>query len=63
MQQSGFDIPDPYIIFGDFEFSGGVMAMKQLLALPNPPHGVFTSNDAMAVGVYGVISSRSPGGS
>lgn len=26
--------------------------MNQLLALPEPPHAVFTGNDAMAVGVY-----------
>lgn len=52
MQMAGIPIPDEYVIFSDFEFSGGVNAMNQLLALPEPPHAVFTGNDAMAVGVY-----------
>ena len=36
----------------DFEFEGGVNAMRQLLALDEPPHAVFAGNDAVAVGVY-----------
>ena len=45
-------MPEEYIIYSDFEFQGGMTAMSQLLALPHPPEAVFTSNDAMAVGVY-----------
>lgn len=52
MKQAGLPIPSGYEIYSDFEFSGGLHAMQQLLALPEPPHAVFTCNDAMAVGVY-----------
>ncbi len=41
-----------YIINSDFEFQGGFNAMNQLLSLNPLPQAVFTSNDAMAVGVY-----------
>lgn len=52
MAQADLPVPAEYIAFGDFEFAGGVQAMRQLLALPTPPHALFTGNDAMAVGVY-----------
>lgn len=52
MQKSGLHVPPEYVVSGDFEFSGGYNAMFELLALETPPHAVFTSNDAMAVGVY-----------
>lgn len=52
MDRAGLPIPSGYEVASDFEFGGGLVAMKQLLALPEPPEAVFTSNDAMAVGVY-----------
>ncbi|AJJ61664.1 ribose operon repressor [Yersinia aldovae 670-83] len=52
MNRAGLVIPSEYEVVSDFEFGGGLVAMKQLLALPKPPEAVFTSNDAMAVGVY-----------
>ncbi|CNI22837.1 transcriptional repressor RbsR [Yersinia aldovae] len=52
MNRAGLVIPSEYEVASDFEFGGGLVAMKQLLALPEPPEAVFTSNDAMAVGVY-----------
>ncbi|MDZ7276794.1 ribose operon transcriptional repressor RbsR [Pantoea eucrina] len=52
MRSSGLPVPEAYVVDGDFEFQGGFNAMNQLLALENPPQAVFTSNDAMAVGVY-----------
>ncbi|AIJ08184.1 MULTISPECIES: ribose operon transcriptional repressor RbsR [Edwardsiella] len=55
MKQAALPVPPEYILFGDFEFAGGVQAMKQLLTLPTPPHALFTGNDAMAVGVYQVL--------
>ncbi len=42
-------------VTGDFEFAGGLAAMQQLLALPQPPDAVFAGNDAMAVGVYQAV--------
>lgn len=52
MAASGLAVPPDYVVDGDFEFQGGFNAMNQLLALDPPPQAVFTSNDAMAVGVY-----------
>ncbi|WP_370641016.1 MULTISPECIES: ribose operon transcriptional repressor RbsR [unclassified Pantoea] len=52
MRNSGLSVPEAYVVDGDFEFQGGFNAMNQLLALETPPQAVFTSNDAMAVGVY-----------
>jgi LacI family transcriptional regulator len=52
MNRAGLEIHEGYEIIGDFEFQGGFSAMNSLLALEQPPHAVFTGNDAMAVGAY-----------
>ncbi len=52
MDGAGLRIHAGYEIIGDFEFQGGFTAMNALLALEQPPHAVFTGNDAMAVGAY-----------
>lgn len=52
MMSSGLTIPPGYVVNGDFEFHGGYHAMNQLLCLNPLPQAVFTSNDAMALGVY-----------
>lgn len=52
MREAGLAVPAEYIVDGDFEFQGGLHAMNALLSLENRPQAVFTSNDAMAVGVY-----------
>ena len=52
MAQAELPVLPGYIVNGDFEFQGGYNAMNQLLALKPLPEAVFTSNDAMAVGVY-----------
>ncbi|WP_369414859.1 ribose operon transcriptional repressor RbsR [Erwinia persicina] len=52
MARAGLTVPAEYIVSSDFEFQGGFNAMNMLLALNPRPQAVFTSNDAMAVGVY-----------
>ncbi|WP_312664734.1 ribose operon transcriptional repressor RbsR [Pantoea sp. CTOTU49201] len=52
MASSGLAVPSGYVVDGDFEFQGGFNAMNQLLTLDTLPEAIFTSNDAMAVGVY-----------
>jgi len=52
MAAAGLPVLPGYIVDGDFEFQGGFNAMQQLLTLTPCPQAVFTSNDAMAVGVY-----------
>jgi len=58
MNNAGLEILPGYEVSGDFEFEGGVPAMEKLLALPEPPHAVFASNDAMAVGAYQALYHR-----
>jgi len=52
MNKAKLPILPGYIVRGDFEFEGGYNAMNQLLAINPLPQAIFTSNDAMAVGVY-----------
>lgn len=52
MAKSGLEVLPGYVVNGDFEFQGGYNGMIELLALETVPQAVFTSNDAMAVGVY-----------
>lgn len=52
MTKSGLEVLPGYVVNGDFEFQGGYNGMIELLALETVPQAVFTSNDAMAVGVY-----------
>lgn len=52
MKTAGLPILPDYVVNGDFEFEGGYNAMNQLLAVHPLPQAIFTSNDAMAVGVY-----------
>jgi transcriptional regulator, LacI family len=59
MTNSGLPVLPGYVVDGDFEFQGGFNAMNQLLTLELLPEAVFTSNDAMAVGVYHALL---PGG-
>ncbi|MFU2315327.1 ribose operon transcriptional repressor RbsR [Rahnella sp. PCH160] len=58
MKKAGLEILPGYEVSSDFEFGGGLVAMEQLLMLPVPPHAVFASNDAMAVGVYQALYQR-----
>lgn len=52
MKNANLPVLPGYVVTGDFEFDGGFNAMNQLLAINPRPEAVFTSNDAMAVGVY-----------
>ncbi|WP_342754520.1 ribose operon transcriptional repressor RbsR [Pantoea sp. MBD-2R] len=52
MNNADLPVLPGYVVTGDFKFQGGFNAMNQLLAINPQPEAVFTSNDAMAVGVY-----------
>ena len=45
----------PLIEKGDHRIEGGAIAMKNLLALPQPPTAVIASNDLTAIGALGAI--------
>ncbi|MCS3432511.1 ribose operon transcriptional repressor RbsR [Klebsiella sp. BIGb0407] len=59
MQNAGLPILPGYEVIGDFEFHGGYEAMLKLLSLETPPEAVFSSNDAMAVGIYQALYQSS----
>jgi LacI family transcriptional regulator len=46
----GLPIDDDYVAEGDFYEESGYEVMGELLALPEPPDGVFCASDMMAVG-------------
>jgi len=52
LDEAGIPFRQEYVVVGDFEFTGGISGMHQLLALPEPPSAVFAGNDVSAVGVY-----------
>jgi LacI family transcriptional regulator len=46
----GLDLPDDYIVEGDFYLDGGNAGMHRLLGLAEPPTAVFVAGDEMAIG-------------
>jgi LacI family transcriptional regulator len=52
LDEAGIPFQQEYVVAGDFEFTGGISGMHQLLALAEPPSAVFAGNDVSAVGVY-----------
>jgi len=50
LRRSGITLDPHYIVRGDFTFDAGSHAMKQLMALPNPPDALFCHSDIMALG-------------
>ena len=46
----GLACPPEYTVEGDLTVAGGEAAMRRLLALPEPPDGVFVAGDPMAAG-------------
>ncbi|SMC00571.1 transcriptional regulator, LacI family [Hymenobacter roseosalivarius DSM 11622] len=55
-----FDLPldEELIIYSDMTLEQGVAGMKQLLALPNPPDGVFAAGDSSILGALQLLKSR-----
>lgn len=47
--------PDAYLRYADFRVAGGRAAMKDLLAMPEPPDAVFVANNLMSVGALQVL--------
>jgi LacI family transcriptional regulator len=46
----GLACPPEYTVEGDWFASGGAIGLRRLLALPEPPDGVFVAGDLMALG-------------
>ncbi len=58
MDEAGFNVPDKFIVQGDFTFASGAVSARQILNLPNAerPTAIFASNDDMAAAVISVAS-------
>lgn len=50
LSSAGLSLPERYVEDGDFTIEGGRRAMHRLLALAEPPTGVFLMSDEMAYG-------------
>ncbi|MYR47463.1 substrate-binding domain-containing protein [Streptomyces sp. SID5910] len=55
---------DAYVRHADFRVEGGRAAMRELLALPEPPDAVFVANNLMTIGVLDALreAGRTPPG-
>jgi len=56
LSNGGIKINQNYIRVGDYRFTSGEKAMRELLMLEQPPTAVFTCNDMMALGAYRAIN-------
>lgn len=61
LTRHGISVDNRYIVAGDERFTGGVRAVDQLLALPEPPTAFFCFNDMTAVGVINALQRRGYG--
>lgn len=50
LRRAGITMNASYSIASDFTFQGGAKALRQLLALREPPTAIFCHNDMMAIG-------------
>jgi len=50
LRRNGLTVVPEYIVRGDFTFEAGAAALKQLMALPQPPEALFCHSDIMALG-------------
>ncbi|MDQ1700981.1 MAG: LacI family transcriptional regulator [Frankiaceae bacterium] len=55
MARHGLDVPDGYVVSGDFFLESGHRAMQHLLRQPVLPTAVFAAGDQMAVGAMHAI--------
>lgn len=57
LQESDYEKDRELIRNGDFRYSSGEKAMRELLDLPEPPDAVFVFNDMMALGAMRAINN------
>ncbi|MGF1752607.1 DNA-binding transcriptional regulator CytR [Vibrio makurazakiensis] len=50
LRRAGITMNPTFSTIGDFSFEAGAKAIRQLLALPEPPTAIFCHNDTMAIG-------------
>lgn len=59
LSENQIQVPEGYLVFGDYQFKGGQNAMMQLLEVNPRPTAVFVLNDMMAIGA--ISSARRMG--
>ncbi len=57
LRRNGLPVEPEYIVRGDFTFEAGARALKQLMALPQPPDALFCHSDIMALGAMSQAKS------
>ncbi|WP_114240867.1 LacI family DNA-binding transcriptional regulator [Dyella sp. C9] len=55
---AGIPLDPDYVVQGEFTFGSGVIAARQLFALPALPTAIFAANDDMAAGVMWAANER-----
>ncbi|WP_243042695.1 LacI family DNA-binding transcriptional regulator [Dyella sedimenti] len=58
LAEAGIAFDPAYVAQGEFTFGSGVLAARQLFALPEPPTAIFAANDDMAAGVMWAANER-----
>jgi len=58
LEDAGIEVDPALIVSGLFRQTGGFAATEALLALPQPPTGIFAANDEMAFGAIDAIHSK-----
>jgi LacI family transcriptional regulator len=58
LERYGIPLPEELMVRGDFRCRGGYEAMRELLALDEPPTAIFTCNDLMAIGAICAVSQK-----
>jgi DNA-binding LacI/PurR family transcriptional regulator len=52
LEESGIEIDDQLVTYGNSKESGGAEGIRKLLALDNPPTAVFSTNNLMTLGCF-----------
>jgi DNA-binding LacI/PurR family transcriptional regulator len=55
LEQLGLPYRDEYVVESDYRYASGCSAMRQLIALPEPPDAVFAASDMSALGAMRAI--------
>ena len=55
LEAKGVPFDEKYVRVGDYRYQSGMEAMRELLALDEPPTAVFAASDEMAVGVIHAV--------
>jgi LacI family transcriptional regulator len=53
LQRAGIQLPENFIVEGDFKLEGGARAARKIMALADPPTAIFVCSDLMAYGAMG----------